>query len=158
MSITERIHALHGASKLHLDAAFQKADDAYRQAREAARYAADDLRAAERADRDDGRATASAATEKAQAVLDAAKADLKIKRERLDAERERFGKVFLRDLDATAIEIGELTLVLSNAAEALRGHAWTIANFASLHDLPIHRAFDHAAGLDSVVRRLRFQG
>jgi hypothetical protein len=157
MEILDRIRALPRAP-LATDAAFERADETYRAAREAARYAADDLRAAEADDRERGLLQSSAATDRAQSTLDAARVRLKAASTALEAERARFGKVFLRDHDATAREVADLTLSLSNALEALRSHAWTVANFASMNRLPIHRAVDHAASLDGVVRKLKFQG
>lgn len=158
MDIMNRIHALNGASKLRVDAAFEAAQDAYNKARDAARYARDDVKASEADDREMGLLQTSAKTDRAQAKLDVAVAEMKSAWQALEAERARYGKVFLRDLEATAQEVADLTLSLSNAVQAVQGHAWAIANFASRNHLPIHRSLDHAASLDPVVRRLRFQG
>lgn len=155
MDILERIHALRGASKLYVDAAFEKADDNYRHAREVVRYKREDLHASEADDREIGLLQSSQKTDDAQVALDEAEAKLKVARDRLEVERKRFSKVFLAELDGTAKEVANLTLALSNAVQALQGHAFAIASFASQRGLAIHRALDHAASLDAVVRRLR---
>jgi uncharacterized protein YicC (UPF0701 family) len=155
-NLFERIHALKGTGRLHVDAALQRADDEYRAAREATRYADEDVRAAAADDREAGLLQTSRKTDEAQARADAAAAKFKTALQALEAERKRYGKIFLADLDGTATEVGELTLALANAVDALRGHAFAIAAFASQNGLPIHRSLDHAANLDSVARRLRF--
>lgn len=156
MSIIERIHALRGASKLHIDTALERAEDAYNAARERARYARDDVHASEANDRELGLLQTSAATDRAQEVLDRAESEMHVAWAVLDAERKRFGKVFLRELDSTAAEVADITLALSNAVQALQGHAYVVAQHAARHHLPVHRSIDHAASLDSVVRKLRF--
>jgi hypothetical protein len=156
MNVFERIHALKGTTRLHVDAALQRADDDYRAAREATRYANEDVRSSESDDREMGLLQTSRKTDEAQARADVAAAKFKAARFALEAERKRFGKIFLADLDSTATEIAEITLAIANAVDAVRGHAFAIAAFASHNGLPIHRSLDHAANLDSVARRLRF--
>lgn len=153
--ILTRIHALRGSSKLYLDRSLQAATDNFSAKREIARYAKDDLRAATKDDIEAGRIQSSAAADAAQDASDRATADLGEAWAKLNAERERFGKVFLANMSGTAAEIGELTLALSNALEAIRNHAWGIAAFAQQNGLPVHRAIDHAANVGDVARRLK---
>ena len=142
MDILDRIRALPGAPTRG-DAALESADMAYRQTREAARYARDDVKASE--------------ADRAQAVLDAAEAAMRDAWAKLEAERKRYGKIFLRDMTATADEVATITADLVKAVDELRDRAWAIAKFSTANHLPLHRAIDHAASLDEASRRLRFQ-
>ncbi|MEX0406909.1 hypothetical protein ABGN05_14690 [Aquibium sp. LZ166] len=156
MDVLDRIRALPGAPTRG-DAALESADMAYRQTREAARYARDDVKACEADDRECGLLQSSLATDRAQAVLDAAEAAMRDAWAKLDAERKRYGKLFLRDMTATADAVAAITAELAKAVDELRDKSWAIAKYATANHLPLHRSIDHAASLDEASRRLRFQ-